>query len=406
MMALKNLTSQIIYEDILSDVDLQYIINSGNIKENLIVKKQKDQYNYTFTIKLNNLEAELNEDGSVSIFDPNTEEVVYYIPAPIVYDANGAYADSTCSMYSLKTTGNKTYALTVSVDPAWMNANDRAFPVTIDPPIYIPSGSTVTDTYINSYSVNSDPYDFEYMYAGNTTQLYWKTSALPTLPNDAYITNADFSLRILAVPEGTYDSYMGAFQVTTNWDNTLTWNKYIASSPQGNYDLDGYTDFSVVSVTNNTTESTWLTWNITSIVKNWYAGQPNYGVTISDINRGTEGYSARNIQFASNEYSITVRLRPKLIISYKDMKGIEDYWTTTSQNAGIAGSGHVNNATGDLSFTIGTLSTTDSLMPYTPTLTYNAAIADYTNIYSNSEVHYLASAAGFGLLRNIIFLFS
>ena len=84
MMALKNLTSQIIYEDILSDVDLQYIINSGNIKENLIVKKQKDQYNYTFTIKLNNLEAKLNEDGSVSIFDPNTEEVVYYIPAPIV----------------------------------------------------------------------------------------------------------------------------------------------------------------------------------------------------------------------------------------------------------------------------------------------------------------------------------
>lgn len=396
MMMLENLTSEIIYENILTDVDLQYVINSGNIKENLIVKKQQDQYIYTFTIKLNNLDAKLNENGSVSIYDPNTDEVIYYIPAPIVYDANSEYADSSCSMYTLESTGNKTYALTVNVDSAWMNASDRAFPVTIDPPIYIPSGSTVTDTYINSYSVNSDPYDFEYMYAGNTTQLYWKTSTLPTLPNDAYITNADFSLRILAVPEGTYDSYMGAFQVTTNWDNTLTWNDYIASSPKGDYDLDGYTDFSVVSVSNNVTESTWLTWNITSIVKNWYAGQPNYGVTISDINRGTEGYSARNIQFASNDYSITVRLRPKLVISYKDMKGIEDYWTTTSQNAGIAGAGHVNNATGDLSFTIGTLSTTDSLMPYTPTLTYNAAIADYTNIYSNSEVPYLGSTAGFG----------
>lgn len=396
MMMLENLTSEIIYEDILTNVDLQYVINSGNIKENLIVKKRQDAYNYSFTVKLNNLDAKLNENGSVSIFDPNTEEVIYFIPAPIVHDANGEYADSSCSMYSLEAIGNNTYALTVDVDSAWMNADDRAFPVTIDPPIYIPSGSTVTDTYINSYSVNSDPYDFEYMYAGNTTQLYWKTSALPTLPNDAYITNADFSLRILAVPEGTYDSYMGAFQVTTNWDNSLTWNDYIASSPKGDYDLDGYTDFSVVSVSNNVTESTWLTWNITSIVKNWYAGQPNYGVTISDINRGTEGYSARNIQFASNDYSITVRLRPKLVISYKDMKGIEDYWTTTSQNAGIAGAGHVNNATGDLSFTIGTLSTTDSLMPYTPTLTYNAAIADYTNIYSNSEVPYLGSTAGFG----------
>ncbi len=396
MMMLENLTSEIIYEDILSNVDLQYIINSGNIKENLIVKERQDAYSYTFTVKLNNLDAKLNENGSVSIFDPNTEEVIYFIPAPIVHDANGEYADSSCSMYSLEAIGNNTYALTVDVDSAWMNADDRAFPVTIDPPIYIPSGSTVTDTYINSYSVNSDPYDFEYMYAGNTTQLYWKTSALPALPNDAYITNADFSLRILAVPEGTYDSYMGAFQVTTNWDNSLTWNDYISSSPKGDYELDGYTDFSVVSVTNNVTESTWLTWNITSIVKNWYAGQPNYGVTISDINRGTEGYSARNIQFASNDYSITVRLRPKLVISYKDMKGIEDYWTTTSQNAGIAGAGHVNNATGDLSFTIGTLSTTDSLMPYTPTLTYNAAIADYSNIYSNSEVPYLGSTAGFG----------
>lgn len=396
MMMLENLTSEIIYEDILTNVDLQYVINSGNIKENLIVKKQQDSYSYTFTVKLNNLDAKLDENGSVSIFDPNTKEVIYYIPAPIVYDVNGEYADNSYSMYSLETTGNKTFALTVSVDPAWMNADDRAFPVTIDPPIYIPSGSTVTDTYINSASPTNAPANEQHLIVGNTTQLYWKTSTLPTLPNDSYITSADFSLRLSFDPEGTFQSYMGAFQVTTNWDETLTWNDYIASSPKGNYDLDGYTDFSVVSVTDNVPESTWNTWNITSIVKNWYAGQPNYGITISDINRGTEGYSARNVWFVSNNYSYAVTVRPKLVIAYKDMKGIEDYWTTTSQNAGIAGSGYVNNATGDLSFTIGTLSTTDSLMPYTPTLTYNTAIKNYTNIYSNSEVPYLSSAAGSG----------
>ncbi len=396
MMALEGLTSEIIYKDILSDVDLQYVIASGNIKENIIVKSKQDSYNYSFTLKLNNLDAVKASDGSISIFDPDTEKVIYYIPAPIVYDANGEFADASLSEYTLTKTGNNTYSLAVTADSEWMNSNDRAYPVTIDPPIYITSGSTVTDTYINSYSVTSAPSSLEYMYAGNTTQLYWKTSALPSLPNDAYITNADFSLRILAVPEGTYDSYMGAFQVTTNWTSSLTWNDYKASSPKGDYDLDGYTDFNVVSVEDNVTESTWLTWNVTQIVKNWYQGQPNYGLTISDINRGTEEYSARNIQFASNEYSVTVRLRPKLCISYKDMKGVEDYWTTTSQNAGIAGTGHVNNATGDLSFMIGTLSTTDSLMPYTPTLTYNAAIADYTNIYNQSEVPYLGSTGGQG----------
>lgn len=394
MMMLENLTSEIIYEDILTNVDLQYVINSGNIKENLIVKKQQDSYSYTFTVKLNNLDAKLDENGSVSIFDPNTNEVIYYIPAPIVYDANGEYADNSYSMYSLETTGNKTFALTVSADPAWMNADDRAFPVTIDPPIYIPSGSTVTDTYINSASPTNAPADEDHLIVGNTTQLYWKTNTLPTLPNDAYITNAEFSLEILSVQPGTYPTYMGVFPVLTDWDETLTWNDYKASSPAGNYDLDGYTDFNVLSVVDGATDVDWLTWNVTSIVKNWYSGQPNYGLTISDINRGSEEYPASNTYFYSNDYFLSYR--PKLIISYKDMKGIEDYWTMTSQSAGIAGSGHVNNATGDLSFTIGTLSTTDSLMPYTPTLTYNTAIKNYTNIYSNSEVPYLSSAAGSG----------
>ena len=38
---------------------------------------------YTFEIKLNHLEAVLREDGSVSITDPDTDEVVYTIPKGI-----------------------------------------------------------------------------------------------------------------------------------------------------------------------------------------------------------------------------------------------------------------------------------------------------------------------------------
>lgn len=77
MMTLGNLTSEIIYEDILTGVDLQYIVEFGSIKENLIVKQQQSVYNYTFTIKLNNLQAALNDKGGVSIYDPNTDEVQY-----------------------------------------------------------------------------------------------------------------------------------------------------------------------------------------------------------------------------------------------------------------------------------------------------------------------------------------
>ena len=81
LMTLDNLSSEILYADILDGVDLQYVVESLNVKENIIVKEQKDSYQYTFTIALNNLEAEMAEDGSVRICDPSTKETVYNIPA-------------------------------------------------------------------------------------------------------------------------------------------------------------------------------------------------------------------------------------------------------------------------------------------------------------------------------------
>ena len=75
----------------------------------------------------------------------------------------------------------------------------------------------------------------------------------------------------------------------------------------------------MLSVVDGATDVDWLTWNVTSIVKNWYSGQPNYGLTISDINRGSEEYPASNTYFYSNDYFLSYR--PKLIISYRQCRG-------------------------------------------------------------------------------------
>ena len=87
LMALDKLSSKILYPDILTGVDLEYVVESCNIKENIIVKERTDSYGYTFEIKLNHLEAVLCEDGSVSITDPDTDEVVYTIPKGYMFDA-------------------------------------------------------------------------------------------------------------------------------------------------------------------------------------------------------------------------------------------------------------------------------------------------------------------------------
>ena len=45
MMTLENLTAEVIYADILPGVDLQYVVESGIIKENIIVKQRQSNYN-------------------------------------------------------------------------------------------------------------------------------------------------------------------------------------------------------------------------------------------------------------------------------------------------------------------------------------------------------------------------
>ena len=125
MVNLENISSTILYEDILDGVDIEYIVHSLNIKENIIVKEKKDSYSYTFTIELNNLTAALADDGNVYISSLDGVRQ-YIIPAPIVYDANGIYAPDSVAEYSLSTTGNGKYVLIVTVNTAWMNDGTRA----------------------------------------------------------------------------------------------------------------------------------------------------------------------------------------------------------------------------------------------------------------------------------------
>ncbi|MBR4489004.1 hypothetical protein IKP13_00020, partial [bacterium] len=75
------------YEDILADTDIQYVLNGGSLKENIIVKERTGEYVYTFDLALEGLVAALAENGSVLLNDDETGEAVFVIPAGYMYDA-------------------------------------------------------------------------------------------------------------------------------------------------------------------------------------------------------------------------------------------------------------------------------------------------------------------------------
>ena len=236
MMSLEKLSATILYPDILDGVDLEYVVNSLNVKENIIVKEKQDSYSYSFTLKLNNLSAELLEDGSINIFDPDTTTTVYTIPAPTVFDAEGVYAESDMAAYTLTDNGNSKYTLAVSVSNEWMNSSERAFPVTVDPAIYTTT-SYVSDTYICDAMQSSSFESSVTMTAGHTGGAnefitYWKASFLPIIPDNAYLTSAKLYLGVanLTKDSGVLSATLGAYSVTTSRDSTHTWAEFVAGS--------------------------------------------------------------------------------------------------------------------------------------------------------------------------------
>ena len=91
------------------------------------------------------------------------------------------------------------------------------------------------------------------------------------------------------------------------------------------------------------------------------------------------------MSFRSSEH-FDISTRARLIVTYKDQFGLEDYWSYASHSAGTAGSGHVNLATGNLVRNTGAMTTTDSLMPYTASAIYNSALAGRLFTRSNKNL--------------------
>ncbi|MBQ7363870.1 MAG: hypothetical protein IJW48_05435, partial [Clostridia bacterium] len=382
MMNLERLTSSILYENILDGVDIEYVLSSGNIKENIIVKERKESYSYTFNLKLNGLTAALNDD-EIRIYDTNGD-VKYTIPAPVVYDSELSHAPGDAASYIFVHAGNGKYALTVSVSTEWMNDEARVFPVTVDP-VIIMSTSAVQDTYISSTNPSSSYGSSLTLSINSGSYAYWKATVLPSIPTSAYITNAELALASALLKK---NGYVAVYEVLTDWDENLTYNDYVSTtSPKGTLGTT-VIDYSAI-ITGD------LIWNVTPIAKKWYGGV-NYGLAL----KPPEGYTSIftcNSSEATADYSS----RPALTITYKNISGIEDYQSYSTHSIGIAGTGSVNLATGQLHLAIPTLSTTDSLLSYTPTLMYNAWLAGHPYVYGRTETAYNTSFMPYGFKLSI-----
>lgn len=116
-LAVEHLSAGVLYRDVLEDTDIEYRLEGGTLKENIVVRAPgSGSYSYTFELKLNGLTPTLESDGSVKLTADKTGEVALVLPKGYMYDASGAASSDVA--YTLTAGQGHRWLLTVTRDSA------------------------------------------------------------------------------------------------------------------------------------------------------------------------------------------------------------------------------------------------------------------------------------------------
>lgn len=384
------LQSSLLYKDVFPGVDLLYTAFGHNIKEQIIVNRIQDAYRYDFLLELDGLTALLNENGSVSFVDSDQNQV-YSIPVPYMEDEAGILSPDVA--FSLNDTPQG-LVLTVEASAEWINAEDREFPVKIDPSFDISSGAALDEIY-SVYTMEAAPNDTtlgrQYLYVGaqpystsndGKYRTFMHFNDMPDIPAGSEVIGAQLSMFQQLYNQRYCTSFpVGVYEVTTtlpstyssyyDWFSKMTWRTNMPA-----YDTSNVIDYVMVDAT-----KCYRQWDITELVKKWYIeGTSNSTCALIMMNEDeidTYYYyaSATFLAYASS-------IPPVLIVSYRNNTGIEPYYTYATLGAASAGTAYIADATGQLKVGKELVSYASSTNPFSLNLVYNS---DYFALASGTD---------------------
>ena len=308
---LKN-TSSILYRNALgNDVDLQYTVNPGRIKEDIIINERGTFVSYTMNLDTDGLTAVLNDDNSVSFLDIENQ-VTFTISAPYMYDS--ADTESYDIDVEMLQSGNNC-TISFTPDSDWLNDNERVYPITIDPETH--STDTTSDFLQDTYVENTISTNY-----GTAQKLY--CGYRNNIKNRTYIKFKKFPTQIAPA-----SSIVGASVVLTFYSGTSTRKPFslyqITGADWGEYTLHGTNQPTFTSTKlqdnsdNNLTTLTFNNADVKDYVCKYYANvNNNYGFVVCYKNETDNDYNS----FYSRENGNG--LAPYLSVTYYEPANIEN----------------------------------------------------------------------------------
>lgn len=388
-----NVASEIEYNEIKDNIDITYTTLPNKVKESIILKEKKTESNFEYIIKTNKpLDADVAEHNIIEFKDG--ENVIFSIDTPYMYDSEfNLSTDIDVKLEKI----DEGYKLLIKPDKKWLDADDRKYPVVIDPTVntsqirnqiddlFIYEGDDNVDTYAKANQhilrVGSNRFSST---KGNPTRSLIRFN-IPKLDTGDQVIDAKLALYSYACslesgiscPAGK-NIEINAHKVTKDWnDNNARWS-YLG----GNDSYDSrVVDYQVFQFDWNN-EVKLYQFDITSIVKDWYISGKNNGLMLKENNE------VKNLQredayfFSSDINDKYASARPVASITYRNQTGLEDYQTFSTHSVGNIDAS-VNNYNGNLVLTHNDISTPGSRLPVSINHIYNTNDKDINIGYGN-----------------------
>jgi RHS repeat-associated protein len=226
-----------VYESPEADTSFEYTTLPDGLKEEIELEDPSSPSSFRYELTASaGLSAQVAEDGAV-VFKDDEGKVVASLPAPTVADARSvAPIAKQVVSYQLAPRQDGTWVLTVSVDPEWLSAPGRSFPVRVDPTVTaeksdldcVIGGKTGQEGWIDCASWGRENLLAGYNAEPNQAEDNWYRSLMylstAEIPKGADVSSADL---MLYAPESAQNtSGVEVHRVTKPWTWQANWKRY------------------------------------------------------------------------------------------------------------------------------------------------------------------------------------
>ena len=225
------------------NISYVYQVQNNGVKEEIVMGQYTGQNVFTFAIKAPGLVVAQGTNGDYVFRSQETNEEVFYLEAPFMYDAEGKVSYDVTYAFTPVQDG---YTLTVTASENFLTDPSTVYPVTIDP--------SVINAYSSFVGVNISSLQPTYSNSTGSTLILETGSStygtrralikfsLPSELNGVAVNSAQLEINTSA----TSSSNIAFTRLTSSWTKNVNWNtaptidytiRYAANA-SGKYILD------------------------------------------------------------------------------------------------------------------------------------------------------------------------